>query len=180
VGHLQAVPNLTTVHRNRSRRAISVPLTPATSGVPRSLADTPPRRSAPHNSPDRTDFQADSAGSIPVTRSKGKTAGYTASCQSGRSLRKLSGAIILCVGRLPLHFQLSELTVPKCPGVWTEAGLGPAQPRVRNNTWPDWILAVPLSSVTREAVIADGKPRFCGKVLVDTRISPAWDWPAAR
>jgi hypothetical protein len=51
---------------------------------------------------------------------------------------------------------------------------------MRNNTWPDWILAGSLSSVTREAVIADGKPRFCGKVLVDTRISPAWDWSAAR
>jgi hypothetical protein len=50
--------------------------------------------------------------------------------------------------------------VPKCVGVWTEAGLGPAQLCVRNNTWPHWILAVPLSSVTREAVIADGKPRF--------------------
>jgi hypothetical protein len=29
-------------------------------------------------------------------------------------------------------------------------------------------------------VIAEGKPRFCGKVLVDIRIRPAWDWPAAR
>ena len=48
-----------------------------------------------------------------------------------------------------------------------------AWPRVRNSTWPDWILAVPLSSVAREAVIAAAKPRFCGKVFVDTRIRPA-------
>jgi hypothetical protein len=55
-----------------------------------------------------------------------------------------------------------------------------AYPRARNSTWPDRILAVPLSSVAREAVIADGKPRLCGKVLVETRIRPAWDWLAAR
>jgi hypothetical protein len=41
-------------------------------------------------------------------------------------------------------------------------------------------LAVPLSIAARAVVIAEGKPRFCGKVLVDTRIRPAWDWPAAR
>ena len=38
---------------------------------------------------------------------------------------------------------------------------------MRNRTWPDWILAVLLSSKTRTVVIADGNPRFCGKVLVD-------------
>jgi hypothetical protein len=29
-------------------------------------------------------------------------------------------------------------------------------------------------------VIAAMKLRFCGKVLADTRIRPAWDWLAAR
>ena len=54
------------------RRAISGPLTPVTSGLSRSLADIPLRRSGHVTSPDRTDSQADSAGSIPVTRSKTK------------------------------------------------------------------------------------------------------------
>jgi hypothetical protein len=40
-------------------------------------------------------------------------------------------------------------------------------------------LAVPPSSVARALVIAAIKPRFCGKVLVETRIRPAWDWLAA-
>src|SRR5207248_9361212 len=39
------------------------------SGLSRSLADTPPRRSGHVTGPDGTDSQADSAGSIPVTRS---------------------------------------------------------------------------------------------------------------
>src|SRR5579864_7086954 len=53
-----------------SRRAISGPLTPVTSAPSRSLADTPSRRSGCMTGPDGTDSQADSAGSIPVTRSK--------------------------------------------------------------------------------------------------------------
>jgi hypothetical protein len=57
-----------------------------------------------------------------------------------------------------------------CGRVVTVVDIGLA--RVRNSTWPDWILAVPLSSVAREVVIAAAKPRFCGKVLVDTRIRP--------
>jgi len=56
--------------RTTIRRAISVPLTPVTSGLSRSLADTPPRRSGHVTGPDGTASQADSAGSIPVTRSK--------------------------------------------------------------------------------------------------------------
>ena len=55
--------------RTAIRRAISGPLTPVTSGLSRSLADTPPRRSGRVTGPDGTDSQADSAGSIPVTRS---------------------------------------------------------------------------------------------------------------
>jgi hypothetical protein len=55
---------------NRDRRAISGPLTPVTSGLSRSLTDTPPRRSGHVTGPNGTDSQADSAGSIPVTRSK--------------------------------------------------------------------------------------------------------------
>ena len=51
------------------RRAISGPLTPVTSGLTRSLADTPSRRSGHVTGPDGTASQADSAGSIPVTRS---------------------------------------------------------------------------------------------------------------
>ena len=57
---------------DEDRRAISGPLTPVTSGLSRSLADTPPRRSDRITSPDGADSQADSAGSIPVTRSTTK------------------------------------------------------------------------------------------------------------
>jgi hypothetical protein len=53
----------------QDRRAISGPLTPVTSGLSRSLADTSPRRSGHVTGPDGTASQADSAGSIPVTRS---------------------------------------------------------------------------------------------------------------
>ena len=56
----------------KGRRAISGPLTPVMSGLSRSLADTPPRRSGHVTGPDGTDSQADSAGSIPVTRSTAK------------------------------------------------------------------------------------------------------------
>ena len=52
-----------------ARRAISGPLTPVTRGLSRSSADTPPRRSGHVTGPDGTASQADSAGSIPVTRS---------------------------------------------------------------------------------------------------------------
>jgi hypothetical protein len=51
------------------RRAISGPLTPVTRGLSRSLADTSPHRSGHVTGPDGTASQADSAGSIPVTRS---------------------------------------------------------------------------------------------------------------
>ncbi len=52
---------------------ISGPLTPVTSGLSRSLAETPPRRSGHVTGPDSADSQADSAGSIPVTRSTAKS-----------------------------------------------------------------------------------------------------------
>jgi hypothetical protein len=67
--------------RTPVRRAISGPLTPVTSGLSRSLADAPPRRSCHVTGPDGTDSQADSAGSIPVTRSIGK------GCRSEPSVR---------------------------------------------------------------------------------------------
>ena len=54
---------------DEGRRAISGPLTPVTKGLSRSLADSPPRRSGHVTGPDGTASQADSAGSIPVTRS---------------------------------------------------------------------------------------------------------------
>jgi len=47
--------------RTAVRRAISGPLTPVTSGLSRSLADTPPCRSGHVTGPDSTDSQADSA-----------------------------------------------------------------------------------------------------------------------
>jgi hypothetical protein len=84
------------------------------------------------------------------------------------------------------HLPPSRLTKPAIRAVAcsrTDGGSGSglvAYPRARNSTWPDCILAVPLSSVAREAVIADGRPRLCGKILVETRIRPAWDWSAAR
>jgi len=34
-------------------------------------------------------------------------------------------------------------------------------------------LPVPLSSVARAVATAEGKPRFWGKVFVDTKINPA-------
>jgi len=56
-------------HRSdEDSRAISGPLTPVTSGVSRSVADTPPRKSG-GVAPGRHRSQADSAGSNPVTRS---------------------------------------------------------------------------------------------------------------
>jgi hypothetical protein len=61
--------------RAPARRAISGPLTPLTGGLSRSLADTPLRRSGHATGPDGTASQADSAGSIPVTRSTGKGPG---------------------------------------------------------------------------------------------------------
>jgi len=54
----------------QGRRAISGPLTLATRGLSRSLTDSSPCRSGHVTGPDGTDSQADSAGSIPVTRSK--------------------------------------------------------------------------------------------------------------
>ena len=57
--------------RTVNRWAISGPLTPVTSGLSRSLADTPSRRSGRVTGLDGTASQADSAGSISVTRSKG-------------------------------------------------------------------------------------------------------------
>ena len=54
--------------RAPARRAISGPLTPVTGGLSRSLVDTPLRRSGHATGPDGTASQADSAGSIPVTR----------------------------------------------------------------------------------------------------------------
>jgi len=53
----------------QDRWAISGRLSPAISGLSRSLADTPRCRSDHVTGPDGADFQADSAGSIPVTRS---------------------------------------------------------------------------------------------------------------
>jgi len=53
----------------RKHRAISRPLTPAKSGLSQSLADSPSRRSGRITGPDGTASQAESAGSIPVTRS---------------------------------------------------------------------------------------------------------------
>jgi hypothetical protein len=53
----------------QGRRAISVPLTPVKTGLSRSVADIPHCRSGCMTGPDGTDSQADSAGSIPVTRS---------------------------------------------------------------------------------------------------------------
>ena len=57
---------------DEDHRAISGPLTPVTSGLSQSLADTPRCRSDHATGPDGTDSQADSAGSIPVTRSNVK------------------------------------------------------------------------------------------------------------
>ena len=65
------------------RRAISGPLTPVTSGLSRSVADNPTRRSGHVTGPDGTDSQADSAGSIPVTRSKRETAGQRLIARAG-------------------------------------------------------------------------------------------------
>src|SRR6185369_9795563 len=55
---------VTSVGRTTVRRAISVPLTSVTSGLSRSFADTPPRRSGHVTGSDCTDSQAD--GPVPV------------------------------------------------------------------------------------------------------------------
>ena len=55
--------------RTAVRRAISGPLKPVTSGLSRSLADPPPRRSGHVTGTDGTASQADSPDSISVTRS---------------------------------------------------------------------------------------------------------------
>ena len=73
------------------RRAISVPLTPVKTCLSRSLADTPPRRSGHVTGPDGTDSQADSAGSIPVTRSTGKPQGQAALGALGGRSHQLRG-----------------------------------------------------------------------------------------
>ena len=52
--------------RTAVRRAISGPLTLMTSGLSRSLADTPPRRSGHATGPDVTACQADSASSVSI------------------------------------------------------------------------------------------------------------------
>jgi len=54
---------------DEGRRAISGPLAPVTKGLSRSLTDSLSCRSGQVTGPDGTDSQADSAGSIPVTRS---------------------------------------------------------------------------------------------------------------
>jgi hypothetical protein len=56
--------------RTTVRRAISGPLTPVMNGLSRTLTESLPRRSGRVTDPDCADSQADSAGSIPVTRSK--------------------------------------------------------------------------------------------------------------
>jgi hypothetical protein len=63
---------VTSVGRTTVRRAIGGPLTSVTSGLLRSFADTPPRRSGHVTSSDCTDSQADNAGSIPVTTPREK------------------------------------------------------------------------------------------------------------
>jgi hypothetical protein len=65
------------------RRAISGPLTPVKSGLSRSLADTPNRRSGHVTGPDGTDSQADSASSILVTRSSREDAGQRLIFEAG-------------------------------------------------------------------------------------------------
>ena len=59
----------------RDHRAISVPLAPVKTGISRSLVDSQPHSSGHMRAPEGSDSQADSAGSIPVTRSKAKTPG---------------------------------------------------------------------------------------------------------
>ncbi len=55
---------------DEDRRAISGPLTPVTKGLSRTLTRSLSCRSGHVTGPDGTDSQADSAGSIPVTRSE--------------------------------------------------------------------------------------------------------------
>jgi hypothetical protein len=57
---------------SHDHRAISVPLAPVNEGLSRSLAGRPRRRSGQVTGVNGTNSQADSAGSIPVTRSHAK------------------------------------------------------------------------------------------------------------
>ena len=64
--------------QGQNRRAISGPLNPVTSGLSRSLADTPPRWSGHVTGPDGTDSQADkstvglSTGTLPLNPETGE------------------------------------------------------------------------------------------------------------
>ena len=76
----------TSKEADRGCRAISGPLTPVASGLSRSLTDSPLRRSGRITGPNGTASQADSAGSIPVTRSKRKAPGRRGFPDAGPSV----------------------------------------------------------------------------------------------
>jgi hypothetical protein len=94
---------------------------------------------------------------------------------AGRDRENLFGHWQICPRSMrPLIAMRSPFTATRSAASIT------AQGRVRNCTWPGCVPVVPLSSVESAAVIAAVKMRFWGKVLVDTRIKPACERPAAR
>ncbi len=98
----------------QGRRAISGPLTAVTSGLSRSLADRLIPRSGHVTGPDCTDSQADSAGSIPVTRSTVKMQVRGLTCERNVGLPNCRELSRVCVTRLKSHHQPYQLTVPTC------------------------------------------------------------------
>ncbi len=108
--------------RTAVRRAISVPLTPVTSGLSRSLADTPTRRSGHATGPDGTASQADSAGSIPVTRSRREhtaRAFFSSGLRIGSSYRPSTLTFEICVRQVQVRQLCGALVAratidPKC------------------------------------------------------------------
>ena len=109
---------------DEDHRAISGPLTPVTSGLSQSLADTPRCRSDHATGPDGTDSQADSAGSIPVTHSNVKV-------QVGCNFRTLGLRSFWAESHRGL------LGVPSADYqlIWLSSGL-PARSRGARRRWP--------------------------------------------
>ena len=95
-------------------RAITVPLTPVTKGLSRSLMGSPSPQVRPYSSPDGTDSQADSAGSIPVTRFTVKMQVRRLTCERNVGLPNCRELSRVCVTRLKSHHQPYQLTVPTC------------------------------------------------------------------
>jgi hypothetical protein len=119
----EASPKPPGYRSDEDSRAISGPLTPVTSGLSRPLADRPVRRSGRVTGPDGAASQADSAGSIPVTRSTKKPQVRAIVGEQPESAESVRRHRVLVV-RFWAHCQLYDLTVSTCLGLWAVSRLG--------------------------------------------------------